>query len=813
MLLAAAAAASSLWLTGSPAALAQGVAGGATGTGPANPAEGTAPGVVQSGDQRILVEDTPLEQSVLPTVRPYTSAFGLEDNILDVPRNVTIISREQLDAISIRDVRDFSKLTSSSFTTTNFGAPANPSIRGFYGDVFVNGQRRGLTSNGNGLPINFNSVESVAIFKGPASVIYGPSQYTGGFVDLTTKRPYFDKFQGEVSGTVGMYDQNRWTLDFGGPIIKDQLAYRVSYSGEESGSFYENGNTSTQAVYSALTWLPSAKYKLELNAEYFQADYVENFGVNRPTQDLIDNNRYITGFVTDQNGDGVRNSFDVNASGNNVLPTGTIDLNRSRRLLKPGDGSFGRQVTAQAIQTLTLNDDFSVVDNLFFNYIKRDTRSSYYYSEVVDNSYVFDNRLEFRGKFESAIGGGKTAALSGKDAKKAVLEPSKGLKIEDKFNVGVDIRYQHVLAYDDYFNEPANAWDLSAPRSQITYQYDRTALPIPGHPGRYAFPGTINGDTGDSNAVIGGVFVQNELRIGERFGLLTGARVDITYVHYRDPITFGNSDIGDETIAAQPNFNISPTFRITDKLTTYFTYNYSQSTGVGNGGGYVATGGNFGSEYFHRVSELYEGGLKGSFLKDTLFLSSAGFYQTRNVPTQGGAANLVDVYGFEIESNYQPNRFFYATAGYTLLESFLRDQSPTAVQIAGPFDTLPVNADGTRTTDVFGALPKGDYRQPGLPEHLFNALVTYKTPFGLGATLGAVVTGPFKNDYSGKLRIPWQYTLDATVFYNFKNVETRVAFLNVTDQNNWAPPNSTYGDSSILRDLPFRVEATVKVRF
>ena len=212
----------------------------------------------------------------------------------------------------------------------------------------------------------------------------------------------------------------------------------MSYSGEESGSFYENGNTSTQAIYSALTWLPSTKYKLELNAEFFQADYVENFGVNRPTQDLIDHNRYI----------------------------------------------------------------------------KRDTRSSYYYSEVVDNSYVFDNRLEFRGKFESAIGGGKVAALTDKDGKKAVAEPSKGLSVVDKFNTGIDIRYQHVLAYDDYFNEPANAWDLSAPRSQILYQYQNSGIPIPGHPGRYAFPGTINGDTGDSNAVIGGVFVQNELRIG-----------------------------------------------------------------------------------------------------------------------------------------------------------------------------------------------------------------------------------------------------------------------------------------------------------
>ena len=52
---------------------------------------------------RVIVTDVPIEQSILPTTRPYTSAFGLDDNILDVPRNVTIISREQLDSINISE--------------------------------------------------------------------------------------------------------------------------------------------------------------------------------------------------------------------------------------------------------------------------------------------------------------------------------------------------------------------------------------------------------------------------------------------------------------------------------------------------------------------------------------------------------------------------------------------------------------------------------------------------------------------------------------------------------------------------------------
>ena len=86
--------------------------------------------VADTDADRVIVTDVPIEESVLPTTRPYTSAFGLDDNILDVPRNVTVISREQLDSIDISSVRDFDKLTSSSYTPSNFGAPSNPSIRG-----------------------------------------------------------------------------------------------------------------------------------------------------------------------------------------------------------------------------------------------------------------------------------------------------------------------------------------------------------------------------------------------------------------------------------------------------------------------------------------------------------------------------------------------------------------------------------------------------------------------------------------------------------------------------------------------------------
>jgi catecholate siderophore receptor len=52
------------------------------------------PNVVQMG--AFDVSDVPVDQLILPTARPFTSVFGMDDNIMDVPRNVTIVSQQQM---------------------------------------------------------------------------------------------------------------------------------------------------------------------------------------------------------------------------------------------------------------------------------------------------------------------------------------------------------------------------------------------------------------------------------------------------------------------------------------------------------------------------------------------------------------------------------------------------------------------------------------------------------------------------------------------------------------------------------------------
>jgi len=767
--------------------------------------------------EKFEVTDVPIEENIMPTSRPFGSVYGDARSILDTPRNVTIISREQLDAISIQDVRDFSKLTSSSYTTTNFGAPSNPTIRGQYADLFQNGIRRVVTSNGNGLPLIFNSVESVNIIKGPATVVQGASFYVGGAADLITKRPTFDKTKGTVTATYGSFDQRRWSLDYNMPV-SEKTAVRFSYSGEDSESYYSDGHKRTQSLYGALVYKPTDTYELFLNSELFYADYVENFGINRVTQDLIDNGRYITGINNNpagvfavgvpagpgsvaapgdpQNATNIVSGFPTT---NRILTGPTVNLDRSSRLLKPGDNSLGKMANLQAIQTWKINPDFDIVNNSYFNYIKRDTLSSYLYSEIVDPAWSIENRTEFRFTADKLM-----------------------------VNTGLAARYQEVKAYNHFFFEPASAWDLTRPHSGIDATRSANfpgfgAFPVPGWPGRFAVAGTVEGDTNDSSLFSVGPYLQNNYKVTDELSLDIGGRVDYIQATSNDPLasalpgfllpaaTYDN----DHLLA---NANGSLTYAIMPTLKAYGTYNYSENYGgaVGNGGGIKP---NSGDDDFRQPSVLYEVGIKQSLLNNTLFLGAAAFKQERIATQLDGSTRNFTYQGFEIELNYQPNKNFFTTLSYSYLDA-ASDRPQFDVGNVAFYDGVgdPSNPasyaplpDTVRFFQVDNG--PGKYRIQGLPRNLWNALATYKFDSGFGVTAGLQVHTDINNNVAGSLVIPAQYSLDLTGFYETKTWFAKLAILNATDEKNWAPPNYVYGNESILAELPIRFEFTLGYKF
>src|SRR5208282_592873 len=78
---------------------------------------------------------------ILPTTVSSTSAYGIDLGVMDTPRNNTLLSKAQLDALNVQNPGGFSYLTSSSYSDASFGQPNVPRIRGQYADMFFNGMR------------------------------------------------------------------------------------------------------------------------------------------------------------------------------------------------------------------------------------------------------------------------------------------------------------------------------------------------------------------------------------------------------------------------------------------------------------------------------------------------------------------------------------------------------------------------------------------------------------------------------------------------------------------------------------------------
>jgi hypothetical protein len=82
-----------------------------------------------------------------------------------------------------------------------------------------------------------------------------------------------------------------------------------------------------------------------------------------------------------------------------------------------------------------------------------------------------------------------------------------------------------------------------------------------------------------------------------------------------------------------------------------------------------------------------------------------------------------------------------------------------------------------------------------------------------GFSVNTVITGEMNNNTAGTLVIPVQYTLDSGLYYKYDKWNFHLTVLNLTNQLNWSPPNSVYGNGSILALPGIQAEFTVKRSF
>jgi outer membrane receptor for ferric coprogen and ferric-rhodotorulic acid len=823
--------------------------------------------------EKFTVSDVPIENQILPTVRPISSVYGDDRDIIDIPRSVSSVNKAWMDDRQVKNAMDFGQFAPGVYAAADYGIPGVPQIRGDEAQVYVNGQQ--IAYSRNSVPLSFNGVEAMDIVKGPGTAVFGPQgNGPGGYVNFVAKQPYFDMDHLDFSATLGTwtsghsYGDPQYTLDFGGPI-NDKLAYRVSYLARYGDEYYVNAKDQTQDGYFALTYRMSRNVNFEFWTQGFATRTNEDTGANRVTQNFIWNGGYIAGptipaftGVLAQYGYPYDVYLPSDGSPATNYPSGqdgayqvvdptkahVVKLPAYDSLVGPNDTARSKFFQAQLKSTFTISSDAYVVNLAYWGLEHSNKFETYGYDEWVPRNLNLQDRTEFHDKFN--------------------LGP-----IENSIITGIDLKYQYVRSGDDYSSEPFSYYDLSLPLNNIFYPGYAienntwgSGLEVAAHPG-YSYQ-----EMQDSTIKDYAAFFQDDVKFTKSLSAILGFREDAINANTANPplVQQGvNIDDDSSTIYGtipyynyygyyslpapiyydrgaiyqyhasknDPSYFASIIYKVTETQSFYITYDEVDAIhGQTNFGGIYdgnKSAANVASDIDNR-STLYEAGYKGSFLNNTLYMGLSVYQQIKNEPqppapraTTQIPNTIIKSEGIEWDAVYQPTKHLSINANMTYqnVTDFGLFFEETGNYLDAYATTTPV--DGTHGTGI-GAVnynayqtvnpyyytpPNGRIRAAGVPAVLGNLFVDYKLPYGFDIGGGPNFIGRQNQDDEGLLHIPSEYEVDAYIAYApSKRWDARVNITNLTNNRILDPIDTSFaGNDVIYVRAPVSASITIRV--
>ena len=162
-----------------------------------------------------------------------------------------------------------------------------------YNSLTVDGVRMndafGLNSNGyptERMPFSYDAISQVSVELAPFDVIYGGFSacninavtksgsnefYGGAFYDYTSDGLRADKLEGD-SITTGSYDETRYGINIGGPIIKDKLFFFVAAEKLDGANLFDRGAIGSGAVNEVLVSQAELDEIVQIANDVYQYD-------------------------------------------------------------------------------------------------------------------------------------------------------------------------------------------------------------------------------------------------------------------------------------------------------------------------------------------------------------------------------------------------------------------------------------------------------------------------------------------------------------------------------------------------------------
>ncbi|PJY94168.1 TonB-dependent siderophore receptor [Pseudomonas donghuensis] len=174
--------------------------------------------------------------------------------IVEVPRSMSVITREQLDDRQILNLNDALRYTAG---VQSSGYASDPRadwlrVRGFDPTQFLDGLPlpKGSFANPKVEPWN---LERIAVLRGPASSVYGQTP-PGGMLDMVSRRPQAQSAH-QIEAQVGSNNHRQINFDSTGKIDDDgQFLYRISGVVRDSDSPTDHVPDKRYNLAPSLTW-------------------------------------------------------------------------------------------------------------------------------------------------------------------------------------------------------------------------------------------------------------------------------------------------------------------------------------------------------------------------------------------------------------------------------------------------------------------------------------------------------------------------------------------------------------------------------
>jgi iron complex outermembrane receptor protein len=730
---------------------------------------------------------------VLP---PPNEMFGLSKAVVDIPRSVSTVSGDMVEKFNINELVDMARFVPSTYTTFSFGIQGGLSVRGGNGDAYYRDMKR--INNGPNMPTLIGASDGVDIVRGPPSSVYGAGQ-VGGYMNYKPKSArastgrYLDSQTGKISTTFGSWGKRSGTAEIGGPlkIFGKRAGYYAYGQIDNSDSYYIGSFSRNHILQATLTIDLSDNFRLETGINYQNFHGTGLAGWSRVTQDLIDNQNYVSGLPArnlDANGDGLVSFMEIYSLGNLNI---TIPASGLKPNLTPAS-MFG--LDPATVQTVKLSPRNVLLEKDAFG------RDYIFFVDLVNDK---NPNLIFRNKiFVERQSHEKASDI-------AYYREHEAFVAEERFTVewhptflpewlklatvtAANVRYLDTYNGSTNIHQIFNYWDLTR-FTDGNYGFANGLH----HPELANYQGRI-GSSSKSQHVEAGAGVLVDITAFKRLNLTVGSRLDTVYGRVQNFPGFSVSNLSTNASGANSGNAITLTnagfFKGSDRkysltsaslsyalfkgIRPYVTYAQPRTLIPGASGG--LSSGTLNSREILQPSELKEAGIKGEFFGGRLFVGVSTFYQFRssyNVTLEEYINTISD--GTDVEIRWVPTRKFNISAAIDWIRR--RTSPPSAAGVQVP----PATAGYDFLTQGLGryniTLPAAANERSYQPAQVWSVFANYTLGHGFDVSLGTSRQSSFPSSNLHDIMLPSAQTFSGSIGYTSRKWDVRVSGKNLTD--------------------------------